>query len=57
VRRFFRSVPFSTANVIAVVAFAALGSFLYLNSIYLQDARGYSALDTGLLTLPSPWSA
>jgi EmrB/QacA subfamily drug resistance transporter len=50
--RFFRSIPFSAANLIAVAAFAALGSFLYLNSIYLQEARGYSALDTGLLTLP-----
>ena len=50
--RLFRSIPFSGANVIAVVAFAALGSFLYLNSIYLQEARGFSALDTGLLTLP-----
>jgi EmrB/QacA subfamily drug resistance transporter len=50
--RFFRSIPFSAANLIAVVAFAGIGSFLYLNSIYLQDARGYNALDTGLLTLP-----
>jgi EmrB/QacA subfamily drug resistance transporter len=50
--RFFRSVPFSGANVIAVVAFAALGSFLYLNSIYLQESRGFSPLRTGLLILP-----
>jgi MFS family permease len=50
--RFFRSIPFSGANIIAVVAFAALGSFLYLNSIYLQEARGYSPLQTGLLMLP-----
>jgi len=50
--RFFRSIPFAAANVIAIVAFAGIGSFLYLNSIYLQDARGYSAFDTGLLTLP-----
>jgi MFS family permease len=38
--------------VIAILAFAGIGSFLYLNSIYLQDARGYSAFETGLLTLP-----
>ncbi len=50
--RFFRSVPFSGANVIAVLAFATLGSFLYLNSTYLQEARHYSPLDTGLLVLP-----
>ncbi len=50
--RFFRSVPFSAANLIAVFAFACLGPFLYLNSIYLQDARGYSPFDAGLLMLP-----
>jgi EmrB/QacA subfamily drug resistance transporter len=50
--RFFRSVPFSGATVIAVCAFASLGGFLFLNSIYLQETRGFSALHAGLLTLP-----
>ena len=50
--RFFRSVPFSGASVIAVLAFGALGGFLFLNTLYLQDGRGYSALHAGLLTLP-----
>lgn len=50
--RFFRSIPFSGASVIAIVAFAGLGSFLYLNSIYLEDARGYSAFLTGVMMLP-----
>ncbi|HEX6347102.1 MAG TPA: DHA2 family efflux MFS transporter permease subunit [Umezawaea sp.] len=50
--RFFRSIPFSGATVIAVCAFAALGGFLFLNSIYLQETRGFSALHAGLLTLP-----
>jgi MFS family permease len=50
--RFFRSAPFSGATVIAVSAFAALGGFLFLNTLYLQDVRGYSALHAGLLTLP-----
>jgi EmrB/QacA subfamily drug resistance transporter len=50
--RFFRSIPFSAANLIAVFSFASLGAFLYLNSIYLQDARGYSPLHTGLLMVP-----
>ncbi|NED15581.1 MFS transporter, partial [Streptomyces sp. SID9124] len=50
--RFFRSVPFSGATVIAVSAFAALGGFLFLNTLYLQDVRGLSALDAGLYTLP-----
>ncbi len=50
--RFFRSVPFSGASVIAVCAFAALGGFLFLNTLYLQDVRGLSALEAGLCTLP-----
>ncbi|GIE97267.1 MFS transporter [Paractinoplanes rishiriensis] len=50
--RFFRSVPFSGATLIAVSAFAALAGFLFLNTIYLQDVRGLSALAAGLWTLP-----
>jgi EmrB/QacA subfamily drug resistance transporter len=50
--RFFRSVPFSGATLIAVSAFAALAGFLFLNSIYLQDVRGLSPLHAGLWTLP-----
>jgi EmrB/QacA subfamily drug resistance transporter len=50
--RFFRSVPFSGASVIAVLAFGVLAGFLFLNTLYLQDARGYSALHAGLLTVP-----
>jgi MFS family permease len=50
--RFFRSVPFSSASAIAVLAFAALGSFLFLNTLYLQEIRGLSALSAGLYTLP-----
>jgi EmrB/QacA subfamily drug resistance transporter len=50
--RFFRSAPFSGATVIAVCAFAALGAFLFLNTLYLQDVRGLSALEAGLYTLP-----
>jgi EmrB/QacA subfamily drug resistance transporter len=50
--RFFRSAPFSGATVIAICAFSALGGFLFLNTLYLQDVRGYSALHAGLLTLP-----
>ncbi|MEU8612459.1 DHA2 family efflux MFS transporter permease subunit, partial [Actinoplanes sp. NPDC048791] len=50
--RFFRSVPFSGATVIAVCAFGALGGFLFLNSLYLQEVRSLSALQAGLYTLP-----
>jgi EmrB/QacA subfamily drug resistance transporter len=50
--RFFRSTPFSGATVIAVCAFMAVGGFLFLNTLYLQDVRGFSALHAGLLILP-----
>ena len=50
--RFFRSVPFTGATLIAVCNSAAFGGFLFLNTLYLQDARGLSALDAGLYTLP-----
>ena len=35
--RFFRSVPFAGASVTAVGVFAAIGGFLFLNTLYLQD--------------------
>lgn len=50
--RFFRSVPFTSATVIAVCAFAAWGAFLFMMSLYLQGERGFSALHTGLIYLP-----
>ncbi|MEU4499559.1 MFS transporter [Streptomyces sp. NPDC023998] len=50
--RFFRSAPFSGATVIAVCAFASLGGFLFINTLYLQDIRGLSALHAGLYMLP-----
>jgi EmrB/QacA subfamily drug resistance transporter len=50
--RFFRSVPFSGASLIAMMAFVSIGGFLFLNTLYLQDVRHYSALKAGLLMLP-----
>jgi EmrB/QacA subfamily drug resistance transporter len=50
--RFFRSAPFSGATLIAVSAFAAFSGFLFVNTLYLQNVRGYSPLDAGLCTLP-----
>ncbi|WP_327297700.1 MULTISPECIES: MFS transporter [unclassified Streptomyces] len=50
--RFFRSAPFSGATVIAICGFAALGGFLFLNTLYLQDVRGLSALHAGVYMLP-----
>jgi EmrB/QacA subfamily drug resistance transporter len=62
--RFFRSVPFSSATVLALSAFSCFSAFLFLNALYLQQVRGFSALQTGLFTLPlaatmfvsAPWS-
>ncbi|MEN3308783.1 MAG: hypothetical protein V7603_4985, partial [Micromonosporaceae bacterium] len=50
--RFFHSPAFSGAAIIAVVALMSVGGFLFLNTLYLQDVRGYSALHAGLLTIP-----
>ncbi|MFF4838751.1 MFS transporter [Streptomyces collinus] len=50
--RFFHSAPFSGATVIAVSAFAALGGFLFLSTLYLQNVRGLDALHAGLWMLP-----
>jgi EmrB/QacA subfamily drug resistance transporter len=50
--RFFRSVPFAGAVLTAISAFAALGGFLFLATLYLQDVRDMSALDAGLHMVP-----
>ncbi len=44
--------PFLVRRSCAVAAFAAMGGFLFLNTLYLQDVRGLSALKAGLCTLP-----
>jgi len=50
--RFFASVPFSGASAIALIAFAAVGGFALITTLYLQEVRDYSALQAGLLFLP-----
>lgn len=50
--RFFRSIPFASATLTAVCAFAGWGAFLFMMSLYLQGERGYSAAHTGLIYLP-----
>ncbi|MGW2176672.1 MFS transporter [Streptomyces sp. NPDC001732] len=50
--RFFHSAPFSGATAIAICSFAALSGFLFLNTLYLQNVRGLSALHAGLYMLP-----
>lgn len=50
--RFFRSIPFTAATVLGVSVFASFAGFLFLNALYLEQVRGYSAFKTGLCTLP-----
>ncbi|MET8452177.1 MFS transporter [Streptomyces sp. NPDC005209] len=62
--RLFRSPVFSGAVLGAVAVFVALNVTLLLNTLYLQQARGFTPLATGLATLPmalgatvcAPWS-
>jgi MFS transporter, DHA2 family, methylenomycin A resistance protein len=61
----FRSRAVSTALVIAVVTMAAFYGVVFVQSLYFQQERGSSALETGLLFLPmtalvailNPWVA
>jgi EmrB/QacA subfamily drug resistance transporter len=48
----FRRASFSSAVVGAVAVFVALNLGLLLNTLYLQRARGWSALHAGAATLP-----
>ncbi|WP_163506149.1 MFS transporter [Fodinicola acaciae] len=50
--RLFRSVPFSSAILIALLALCGFGAFLFVVPQYLQDVRGLAALPAGLCLLP-----
>ncbi|MFI7243366.1 MFS transporter [Streptomyces qinglanensis] len=50
--RYFRSAPFGGAAIVAVVAFASLGGFLFSSTLYLQKVRELDALTAGLYLLP-----
>ena len=50
--RVFRSIPFSGALVITVCAFACLGGFLFLTTLYLQDVHGLGVRQAGLQLIP-----
>ena len=50
--RFFRSAPFAGSVLTAISATAAVGGFLFLTTLYLQDVRGMSAVRAGLHLLP-----
>jgi len=50
--RLFRSVPFTSAILMALFALCGFGAFLFTTTLYLQDVRGLSAMETGLCLLP-----
>ncbi len=50
--RFFRSIPFTGATLVAIGAFVSLSGFLFLNTLYLQNVRGLTPLGAGIDTLP-----
>jgi EmrB/QacA subfamily drug resistance transporter len=50
--RFFRSLPFSAATLLAVLAFASFSGFLFLSSLYLQEVRGLPPSSAGFMMLP-----
>lgn len=60
----FRRPPFATAVLGAMAVFVALNVSLLLNTLYLQQARGWTPLASGAATLPmalgatlcAPWS-
>lgn len=51
--RYFRNLRFTGAVLVGICSFGSLGGFLFLSTIYLQDARGLSALHAGLHLLPT----
>jgi EmrB/QacA subfamily drug resistance transporter len=51
--RFFTSAPFAGAMAIAVCLSVALGGFLFMSTLYLQDVRGLSPVTAGLYMLPT----
>jgi EmrB/QacA subfamily drug resistance transporter len=50
--RCFRSVPLAGASASAIATYAAMGGFLFLNTLYLQETRRLSPFEAGLHLLP-----
>jgi len=51
--RFFRSAPFSGAVMVGIASYTALGGFLFLATLYLQDVQGLTPIQAGLRVLPT----
>lgn len=50
--KYFYSIPFSSAALLAILGFTIYNGFLFINTIYLQSIRGLSSLIAGAYTLP-----
>lgn len=50
--RFFASLPFSLAILLAAVGFMASAGFQFVFALYLQNDRGLSPLQAGLMMIP-----
>lgn len=53
----FRRPALLGAVALAIAAFVVLGGFLFFNTLWLQEVRGFSALHAGLLTAPATLSS
>ncbi|MFZ0217446.1 MAG: MFS transporter [Candidatus Dormiibacterota bacterium] len=49
----FRNAPFSGAALIATLYFVIYTGFLFVNTLFLQEIRGFSPLTAGLLVMPT----
>ncbi len=49
---FFRSVRFSTANAVMLALGFVLFGAIYFLTLFMQNVQGYSAIDTGIRSLP-----
>jgi MFS family permease len=48
----FKHPPLSGAVILAVISFMVSGGFVFLNTLYLQEGRGFSPFIAGLSVLP-----
>lgn len=48
----FRSLPFTVVNAATVAIYGALGTFMFLLVLYLQEVAGYSPVAAGAASLP-----
>jgi EmrB/QacA subfamily drug resistance transporter len=51
--RLFRDRMFRSANIVSFTAMASLMGVLFLMPLFLQELRGFSAIKTGFILLPS----